>query len=179
MNGPKIIFTIPLFSGIQVTESIVNMWIIVVALTVVSICLTRSLSVRNPSKRQLILEKLIQMLYDLVRDTMGERYMSFAPYIGTLFIISIVGSLSSLLGMRPYTGDLSVILAWSIVTFMLIQINGIKRHGVGGYLKSFAAPAVFITQLNIISEIASPVSMTFRHFGNIAAVLVISSLVYG
>ena len=179
MNGPKVIFTIPLFSGIKVTESIVNMWIIIAALTLLSVWLTRGLKVRNPSKKQLVIEKLVIMLNDLVRDTMGESYMSFAPYIGTLFIISIVGSLSSLVGLRPYTGDLSVILAWSVVTFVLIQANGIKRHGIGGYFKSFTAPAAFITPLNIISEIASPVSMTFRHFGNIAAGIVITSLVYG
>lgn len=179
MNGPKIIFTIPVFSGIQVTESIVNMWIIMAVLTLLSIWLTHGLRLRNPSKKQLVLEKLTVMLNSLVRDTMGEEYMAFAPYIGTLFLISIAGSLSSLVGLRPYTGDLSVILAWSLVTFALIQANGIKRRGVGGYLKSFTAPAAFITPLNIISEIASPVSMTFRHFGNIAAGLVITELVYG
>lgn len=179
MNGPKVIFTIPIFSGIKVTESIVNMWIIMAALTAVSVWLTHGLRVRNPSKKQLVLEKLVTMLDSLVKDTMGKSYMSFAPYIGTLFIVSIIGSLSSLLGMRPYTGDLSVILAWAIISFVLIQASGIKAHGILGYFKSFTAPAAFITPLNIISEIASPVSMTFRHFGNIAAGLVITSLVYG
>lgn len=179
MNGPKVIFTIPLFGGIKVTESIVNMWIIMAALVIVSIWLTRGLKVRNPSKKQLALEKIVTMLYGLVRDNMGEEYMSFAPYIGTLFVLSIVGSLSSLTTLRPYTADLSVILSWSVVTFLLIQANNIKNHGVSGWLKSFAQPVAFITPLNIISEIANPVSMTFRHFGNIAAGLVITSLVYG
>ncbi len=179
MNGPKVIFTIPLFGGIKVTESIVNMWIIMAVLVIASIWLTHGIKVRNPSKKQLALEKLVTMLYGLVKDNMGEEYMSFAPYIGTLFALSIVGSLSSLTTMRPYTADLSVILSWSVVTFLLIQANNIKNHGVFGWLKSFAQPVAFITPLNIISEIANPVSMTFRHFGNIAAGLVITSLVYG
>lgn len=179
MNGPKVMFTIPLFSGIKITESIVNMWIIMAAIIVAAKFLTRGLRTRNPSKRQLAAEKLIIMLNTLVKDTMGEKYMSFAPYIGTLFLISILGSLSSLLGLRPYTADLSVILAWSLVTFVLIQAVNIRSHGILGYFKSFTEPAPFITPLNIISEIASPVSMTFRHFGNIAAGLVITSLVYG
>jgi F-type H+-transporting ATPase subunit a len=178
MNGPKVIFTIPLFGGIKVTESIVNMWIIMAVLVILSIWLTRGLKVRNPSKKQLVLEKLVTMLYDLVKDTMGDGYQTFAPYIGTLFLLSIVVSLSSLTGMRPYTADLSVILAWAIVTFLLIQANNIKNHGALGYLKSFTEPVPFITPLNIISEIANPISMTFRHFGNIAAGLVITSLVY-
>ena len=179
MNGPKVIFTIPLFGGIKVTESIVNMWIIMAVLVIASIWLTRGLKVRNPSKKQLALEKLVTMLYSLVKDNMGEGYMSFAPYIGTLFALSIVGSLSSLTTIRPYTADLSVILSWAIVTFLMIQANNIRNHGVFGWLKSFSQPVAFITPLNIISEIANPVSMTFRHFGNIAAGLVITSLVYG
>lgn len=103
MNGPKVLFEIPLFGGIKVTESIVNMWIIMAALVIVSVWLTHGMRVRNPSKKQLVAEKIITMLYNLVKDTMGEKYMSFAPYIGTLFIFSIVGSLSSLTGLRPIT----------------------------------------------------------------------------
>lgn len=179
MNGPKVIFTLPLFNGIKLTESIVNMWIVMAALVIASVWLTHGLKVRNPSRKQLALEKTVTMLYALVRDNMGERYMSFAPYIGTLFALSIAGSLSSLTTLRPYTADLSVILSWAIVTFLLIQANNIKSHGVFGWLKSFTQPVAFITPLNIISEIANPVSMTFRHFGNIAAGLVITSLVYG
>lgn len=178
MNGPKVIFTIPVLGGIKVTESIVNMWIVMAALVLVSVWLTRGLRVRNPSKKQLVAEKVVTMLCDMVRDVMGERYLPFAPYIGTLFAISIFGSLSSLTTLRPYTGDLSVILSWTILTFLMIQTNNIKNHGVGGWLKSFTQPVAFITPLNIISEIANPVSMTFRHFGNIAAGLVITSLVY-
>lgn len=179
MNGPKVIFTLPFLGGIKITESIVNMWIIMAVLIIASIWLTRGLKVRNPSRKQLALEKAVTMLNGLVRDNMGEGYMSFAPYIGTLFAISIAGSLSSLTTLRPYTADLSVILSWSIVTFVLIQANNIKNHGARGWLKSFTQPVAFITPLNIISEIANPVSMTFRHFGNIAAGLVITSLVYG
>ena len=156
MNGPKVLFEIPLFGGIKVTESIVNMWIIMAALVIASVWLTHGMRVRNPSKKQLVAEKLITMLYNLVKDTMGEKYMSFAPYIGTLFIFS-----------------------WSIVTFLMIQVTNIKNHGVLGWLKSFTEPVPVITPLNLISEIANPVSMTFRHFGNIAAGLVITSLVYG
>ncbi len=179
MNGPKVMFTIPLFGGIKVTESIVNMWIIMAVLVAAAIWLTRGLKVRNPSKKQLVIEKLVVMLNNLVKDTMGEKYKSFAAYIGTLFMLSIVGSLSSLTGLRPYTADLSVILSWTIVTFLLVQGNNLKNHGILGYFKSFGEPVPFITPLNIISEIANPISMTFRHFGNIAAGLVITSLVYG
>ncbi len=177
MNGPKIIFTLP-FLGIRITESIINMWLVMAVILSVSIWLTRGLTVRKPSRKQIALEKVISMLKGLVRDTMGEKYIYYAPYIGTLFLLSIVGSLLSLVTLRPYTADLSVVLTWTIVTFFLIQSNNIRHNGVGGWLKSFTEPVAFITPLNIISEIANPVSMTFRHFGNIAAGLVITSLIY-
>lgn len=178
MNGPEIIFQIPLFGGIGITETIINMWLLMAVLVLISIWLTRGLSVKNPSKKQLVAEKLVVMLNNLVKDVMGEKYLSFSSYIGTLFAFSIFGSLMSLTGLRPITADLSVILSWSVVTFLLIQFTNIKNHGVLGWLKSFTQPVPFITPLNIISEVANPVSMTFRHFGNIAAGLVITSLVY-
>ena len=85
------------------------MWIITAALVIVSVWLTHGMRVRNPSKKQLVAEKLITMLYNLVKDTMGEKYMSFAPYIGTLLYFDS-RKLSSLTGLRPITADLSVIL---------------------------------------------------------------------
>jgi len=113
VNGPKILFTIPLFGGINVTETVVNAWILMIVILGLCIFLTRGLSVRNPSKRQIAAEKLYIMLRNLVRDVMGEKNLKYVPYIGTLFTFSIVGSLSSLVGMRPMTGDLSTTLGWA------------------------------------------------------------------
>lgn len=178
VNGPKIIFTIPIFGGIHVTESIVNMWIIMAVIVTVCIWLTRGLKVVPTSKKQLVAEKLVDMLYSLVRNTMGERNMRFAPYIGTLFTMSIVGSLSSLLTLRPYTADYSVVLSWALTTFILVHGTNIYCNGIKGWAKGFVEPVPFLLPLNIISEVASPVSMSFRHFGNIAAGTIITKLVY-
>jgi len=178
VNGPKILFTIPLFGGINVTETVVNAWILMIVILGLCIFLTRGLSVRNPSKRQIAAEKLYIMLRNLVRDVMGEKNLKYVPYIGTLFTFSIVGSLSSLVGMRPMTGDLSTTLGWALVTFTMVQFTNIRYHGIGGWLKSFTEPVVVITPLNIIGEIANPISMAFRHFGNIASGIVITTLVY-
>ena len=110
---------------------------------------------------------------------MGERNMKFAPYIGTLFTFSIVGSLSSLTGLRPLTGDLNTTLGWALVTFLMVQVVSIRHNGFFGWLKGFTQPVALMTPLNIISEVANPISMAFRHFGNIASGLVITTLVYG
>ncbi len=185
VTGPKIIFEFPLpfsipFLGntLHITETVVNSWIIMVVITVVCFVLTRNLKVRNPGKVQLALEKLIDMLYKLVEATMGKHNLHFAPYIGTLFAFSAIGSLSSLTGLRAVTGDLNTTLGWALVTCVMVQVCTIRRRGVLGWLKGFTEPVLLLTPLNLVSEIANPISMAFRHFGNIASGIVISGLIY-
>ncbi len=186
VTGPEILFkfklpfSLPLLGDtVLITETIVNSWIIMAVITLLCFLLTRKLSVRNPGKVQLAVEKLISMLNNLVENTMGKHNMHFAPYIGTLFTFSALGSLSSLTGLRPITGDLNTTLGWALVTFMMIQICNIRRRGVFGWLKGFTEPVILLTPLNLVSEIANPISMAFRHFGNIASGIVISGLIYG
>lgn len=175
VSGPKVVFE---FFGIRITETITNGWIIICLITALCIWLTRGLKVRNPSKKQIVAEKLVSMLYNLVEDVMGKKYLSFAPYIGALFTFSIIGSLSSLVGARPVTGDLNTTLAWAILATVLTIGNNIRVNGFGKWLKSYVEPVPFMLPLNIISEIANPISMAFRHFGNIASGIVISALIY-
>lgn len=178
MEGPAILFTIPLFGGINVSETVVNTWIVMAVISVISWILGRNLKLRPDSKRQVVAEKVVCMVQKLVDDTMGERYRPMAVYIASLFAMSMFGSLSSLFGLRPPTADLSTTLSWALLAFIMIQANNIRCNGVGGWLKSFAQPVAFLTPLNIVSEIANPISMSFRHFGNIAAGLVITMLLY-
>ena len=178
VTGPQILFEIPLFGGIPITETILGGWIIVAVVSLVAFILGRNLSIRNPSKRQLAAEKLVTMLYDLVGNTMGKHNLRFAPLIGTLFCYSIFSSLSGLTGLRAPTGDLNTTLAFALMIFFLIQFGNIKNKGIGGWLKGFTEPVAVITPLNLISEIANPISMAFRHFGNIASGIVITTLIY-
>lgn len=179
VKGPQILFKIPVLGGIPVTETVVNGWIVMAVITVICFFLGRNLSVRNPSKRQILAEKAVMMLQGLVRDTMGQHNMFFLPYIGALFSYSILSSLSGLFGLRAPTGDLNTTIGFALVAFFLIQFYNIKNKGVLGWLKGFTEPVVFLTPLNIISEIANPISMAFRHFGNIASGIVITTLIYG
>lgn len=173
--GPKIIWE---FHGIRITETIRNGWIIMAVLTILCLWLGSGLKVRNPSKKQIVAEKIVDFFEGLTCDVMGGKYIGFAPYIAALFMFSIVGSLSSLTGARPMTGDLNTTLGWSLMTFVMVQANNMRLNGFFGWLKSFASPVAFMLPLNIISEVANPVSMAFRHFGNIASGIVITALVY-
>jgi F-type H+-transporting ATPase subunit a len=92
-------------------------------------------------------------------------------------ILALVGlsNLLGLLGMYPPTADVSIPLGWSITVFVLITREKL-RGGIGGYLKGFLEPIFVFAPLNVISEVALPVSMAFRLFGNILSGVVISEL---
>ena len=177
MEGPKIMFTIPLFGGIAVTETVTNSWLLIVVVFILCKFLTSNLQ-KIPKGKQVLAEKYVTMITGLVKETMGEKKLHYAPYIGTLMIFSALGSLMCLTGLRPVTGDLNTTVAWAIVTFVLIQMTKIKANGFLGYLKGFADPIPVMLPINIVSELATPVSLSFRHFGNIAAGSVITSLLY-
>jgi F-type H+-transporting ATPase subunit a len=115
----------------------------------------------------------------MVIDTMGAHNAHWTPFIIVLFLSSICGSLIGMTGfLRSTTADLSATLTWSIMVSVLIWYNNIKNNGFVGWLKGFTEPVVVMTPMNIISEIAQPVSMAFRHFGNVAGGGVITSILY-
>ena len=178
VNGPKIYFEIPIFGGIRITQTTVSLLVVTVILMIAGYALSRNLK-KRPGRAQVIVEKLVTMLYNLVEDTMGKHNLVFAPYIGTLFLSSIFGTLIGMTQIfRSTTGDLSVTLAWAIVTSLLVWYHNIKNFGFKAWLKGFTEPIVVMTPMNIVSEIAQPISMAFRHFGNVAGGSVLTSLIY-
>ncbi|MBP0988927.1 MAG: F0F1 ATP synthase subunit A, partial [Oscillospiraceae bacterium] len=125
-----------------------------------------------------IAEMAVEAITNLVRDTMGQRWLWFTPYIATIFCFSIFGSLISLLGVRAVTSDFSVPLTWAAITFIIITWTKIRYGGIGGYLKGFADPIPVMLPINILSEVATPTAMALRHFGNIAGGSIIMGLIY-
>ena len=90
--------------------------------------------------------------------------------------LSAFSSLTSLVGMYPPTSDINVVAGWAILVFFLITYYKLKG-GLGNYLKSFADPIPVFAPFNVISEFAVPVSMSFRHYGNVLSGSVIAALV--
>ncbi|WP_298731549.1 FoF1 ATP synthase subunit a [uncultured Subdoligranulum sp.] len=178
MNGPKIYFTIPLFGGIPITQTIVSSFVVMVCLCVAGILLGRNLQ-KRPSRRQVLVEKGVSMLYGMVEDTMGKHNAYWTPYIGALFLSSICGSYIGMTGIfRSATADLSTTVTWALMTSFLCWGCSIRANGFVGWLKGFTEPIVVMTPMNLVSEVAQPISMAFRHFGNIAGGSVLTSLVY-
>ena len=179
VGGPKILFRIDLgFLQIPITQTTLSSFVVMVLLMIACILCGRNLK-KRPGKRQVIVEKLVTMLYNMVEDTMGAHNMRFAPYMGVLFLSSLFGSLIGTTGFfRSSTADLSTTATWAIMTMLIVWYSNIREQGFFGWLKSFTDPFPVMTPLNIISEFASPISMAFRHFGNVAGGLVLTSLIY-
>ena len=178
VTGPYVYFTIPIFGGITVTQTTVSGLIVTILLCTAFILLGKDLK-KRPDGKQVLVEKGVLMLYNMVVDTMGAHNAHFLPLIGTIFLSSICSSLIGLTGfIRSATADLSVPLVWAVTVSVIIWYNNIKNNGFVGWLKGFTEPIVVMTPMNIISEIAQPVSMAFRHFGNVAGGGVITSILY-
>lgn len=175
--GAQIYFTINMpLQNLPITESQVNSWLVIVAVFFLCLYLTHGLSATQPTRRQHILELAIEKTEGLVLDNMGEYFKEFAPFVAAVMVLSAFSSLLTLIGLYPPTSDLNVVGGWALLVFILITYYKFKC-GPMHYLKSFGDPVPFLAPLNVISEIATPVSMAFRHYGNILSGSVISVLV--
>ena len=181
--GPKVYATIrtgiPVLGDLKITETLVVTWIVMLIITGLCIFLTRDLKMENISKRQAFAEMLVEMGNNFVRNNTGStKFDNLIPFVSALFITSVVSNLISLVGLRSPTADLSTEAAWAIVVFIMITATKIKTNGLGGYLKGFTTPIAVMTPFNVLSELATPVSMACRHFGNILSGVVIDGLIY-
>ncbi len=180
VTGPKILWEFSFFGlfDVTITETVLSSCVVMLILVIASILLGRNLQ-KRPGKRQVLLEKAVSMLYNMVRDTMGEHNLRFAPYIGALFCSSLLGTLISMTGLfRSATADISTTIVWAIITSVMVWFYSIKNQGFFGWLKGFTEPIIVMTPMNIVSEIAQPISMAFRHFGNVAGGSVLTMLIY-
>lgn len=184
ITGPKIYFSVTLFKDvpfigvINVTQTMISSFVVMIALIIAAYFLGKNLTLR-PSRRQVLVEKGVSTLYNFVGETMGEHNLRFAPYIGALFLSSVCGTLIGMTQVfRAATADLSTTLAWALATTAIVWYSKIKNDGFLGFLKGFTEPVVVMTPMNIVSEIASPISLAFRHFGNVAGGSVLTALIY-
>ena len=175
VRGPKTLFEI---GPVEIKETILSLILVTLALGIAGVLLGRNLQ-KRPGKLQVLTEKGVSMLMNLVTGTMGAHNIGWVPYIGTIFLSSILGSLIGMTGfLRSTTADLAVVLTWSVMTSVIIWYQSIKRNGLLGWLKGFTEPVVVMTPMNIVSEIAQPVAMAFRHFGNVAGGGIITTIIY-
>lgn len=176
ITGARIFFTIPMpLQDFIVTESQVNSLIVTVIIFFFCLYMTHGLTEKINLKRQHFAEMAVQKVNELVEENMGEYFSGFAPFIIAILALSALSSLLTLCGLYPPTSDINIVGGWAILVFVLITYYKFKCGPIN-YLKSFTQPVALLTPINLISEIATPVSMAFRHYGNVLSGSVISVL---
>ncbi len=176
--GARILCTIPMpIQDLIISEAQVNAWLIMITILGFCLFITHGLKEDKRDWRQMAAEWIVEKLDQLVQNSMEDVFhATYAPFIGTILAISACSSLMSLVGVFPPTADVNVIAGWSILVFILITKNKLKG-GLGNYVKGFLEPIPVMLPMNILSEFATPISMTFRHFGNVMSGTVIATLI--
>ena len=184
VHGARIIceipVKIPVLGNIVITETVLNTWIVMAVILGLCLYMTHGMQVHARTKRQIIAEFIVKKVNSMVGENMGERFLNvgYAPLIAAIMSLSAFCSLSSMIGLYAPTSDLSTLLGWSLMVFVLITYNKFRAGGPLGYIKGYFQPIPVLLPFNIISEFATPLSMAFRHFGNIASGTVITGLIY-
>lgn len=177
ITGARIFFEIPMpIQSFPITESQINSAIVMVVLLFFCLYMTHGISERIKLKRQHFAEMIVEKVDGLVKDNMGEYFMGFTPFVISILALSALSSLLTLFGLYPPTSDINIVGGWAILVFILITYYKMKC-GPLHYMKSFGDPVPFLAPLNIISEVATPISMAFRHYGNVLSGSVIGVLV--
>jgi len=164
-----------------VTQTILNTWIIMGILIAFAIFVRVKLNKFEEiptGNFQNIVEALIEMFDNFVRKTAGDKLMYLGNWFFMVFFFILVSNLSGMVGgFRPPTADWATTFAFAFATFILIQAVGIRHRGVK-YLKDFLKPHPLFFPLNLIGELARPISLSFRLFGNVLAGMILMALLY-
>lgn len=176
ISGARVFLTVPMpLQDLLITESQVNSLLVLISIFGLCLYMTHGIKVKAETKRQRIAEWIVEKVEGMVNESMGEYFKGFAPFICAILALSAFSSLLSLFGLYPPTSDLNIVAGWAILVFALITYYKLKS-GPFNYFKSFFEPVPFLAPMNLISEIATPLSMSFRHYGNVLSGVVISAL---
>lgn len=177
ITGARIYFTIPMpFQDLPITEAQINSWMVMISILALCLFMTHGLKVKADTKRQHAVEWIVEKTEAMVNESMGDFFKGYAPFIAAVLALSAFSSLLALFGLFPPTSDINIVGGWAILVFMLITYYKLKG-GLLNYLKGFTEPIFIMTPLNILGEISTPVSMAFRHYGNVLSGSVIAVLI--
>lgn len=174
-NG--IAFTIPVFGGIPVADSVLTSWILMALVMIFVLLATRRLKPDRPGRVQALLETGVGFLNRFTKENIGRYWRSFAPWLGTVAVYIACANLSGILGLAPPTKDVSVTAALAITSAFLIYGGSFRFLGFSGGLHKFAEPMPLLLPINLMEIAIRPLSLCMRLFGNVLGSFVIMELI--
>ncbi len=163
-------------TSLYISESQVNTWAVMISILGLCLYMTHGLTEKAVLKRQLAAEWIVEKCETLVKNNMGGFFREWAPFVAAIMGLSAFSSLICLVGLFSPTGDVNVTFGWAILVFFMIMYYKF-RGGLWNYTKGLFSPIPVFAPMNLIGEFATPVSMAFRHYGNILSGAVISALI--
>ena len=175
------VFSYELF-GQTVWITTTHVCVLIVMLVIVAFSLAANRAIKHasdvPGTFQNIVELVVEMLDKMIGGVMGKFSPKFRNYIGTIFIFILLSNISGLFGLRPPTADYGVTFAMGIMTFVLIHYNQFKYQKVKGVIAGLCDPWPIWAPINIIGDVAVPISLSLRLFANVLSGTVMLALVY-
>ena len=132
----------------------------------------------TPGVIQNICELIVSTVDNMVKGIMGENGKRFRNWIATVFVFALLCNISGLFGLRPPTADYGVTFSMGVITFCIIHYNGVKKNSYRHFTNLFK-PIPLLFPINLIGEIAVPLSLSLRLFGNLLSGTVMMGLIYG
>lgn len=168
---------------VWITTTHVCLLLVILLLTVFCIIANRVIKNADPEKEpgtfQNIVELIVEMLDNMITGVMGKSAPKFLNYISTIFIFILISNISGIFGLRAPTADYGVTLPLGLISFGLIFFNKIKHQKISGFIKGLCDPWPFWAPINVIGDIAVPISLSLRLFANVLSGTVMLALVYG
>ncbi|MGI5990114.1 MAG: F0F1 ATP synthase subunit A [Lachnospiraceae bacterium] len=171
------VFTIPIFGGIAIPESLVVTWGVMAVLVILALWLTHDMKVDHISKRQAFAEFAVTKLETLIGNVVGEKGKCYVPYLLTVLLYLALSNIVGIFGFKSPTKDIGVTASLAVMSIVLVEAAGIRARTVKGWLKSFTKPVAIVTPINILEVFTRPLSLCMRLFGNVLGSFVIMELI--
>ncbi len=166
--------------GLSFAKTTVVMWVIIAVVALLCVVFRLFVFPRfsedNPKGFQNALELSVEAMEGFAKNNLHDYSGELAPYMYSLAVFMIAAAMSELLGARPPTSDLLVTFAMGIITFVLINAYGIRKKGLGGRIKGMLQPNPVMLPMKIISDVAVPVSLACRLFGNMLGGMIVMEM---
>lgn len=175
----KTVFTIPILGGIPVTQTVVNMWIVMAVLILGAVIIRLTIKWEIvPHGIQNAIEALWDIISNFIKQNLGDKAEPFIPYLATVALFLGIANMLGIFHLRPPTSDITLTATLAIMTMVMVVIGATKYKGVKGWLHSFTEPMAVMLPFNIMDYFIRPLSLAARLFGNITASMIIMDLVF-
>ncbi len=177
--GEDSLFIQPIFElgPVQLTSTVITTWVVIAIIGGLAWLATRRLQM-SPGRLQTMVEAIVSIIEDSIRDIAPQHFRQIMPFIGSLWVFLVIANLIGLIpGMHSPTRDLSATAAIAFLVFLSVHWYGIRIQGLKNYLRHYLSPSPILLPFNLISEVTRTIALAVRLFGNMMSLEMIALLI--